>query len=382
MAVVEKKANSSAPFNAYPFWAPRFWTGMIPWTWLYVLASNRFRVAPRRWAMAISILILSTVCWPLAIAQTAIYGRRIRKTKIDLPPIFILGHWRSGTTLLHELLTLDDRFASPTTSEVYIPNYFLVVGTLFSKMFARLLPRHRPMDDVNVQMESPQEDEWAMCNLGVPSPYLRVLFPDRPAPHMEYLELTDLSSCDRHKWQRSFRQLLQSLTLKYDKRLILKSPPHMGRLPVLLEMFPEAKFIHVVRDPYEVFVSTVRMWKSFDESQGLQPTDEKILEEFVLETHSRLYTSFDTNRGQLDKNQLVEVRYEDLLASPLDQIRIIYQTLQLGAFDAASDKMQDYLDRRRDYVPNRHQFPAEVCQAVTSRWSAQIDRYGYPQRNG
>src|SRR5687768_18104609 len=44
-------------------------------------------------------------------------------------------------------------------------------------------------------------------------------------------------------------------------RSILKSPPHTCRVPTLLRLFPDARFVHIVRDPYAVYPSTLHLWR-------------------------------------------------------------------------------------------------------------------------
>ena len=73
---------------------------------------------------------------------------------------------------------------------------------------------------------------------------------------------------------------------------MLKSPPHTFRLPMLQQMFPQARYIHLVRDPYDVFPSTVRLWKSLYAAQGYQRPTYAGLEEQVLETFCRMYRSW------------------------------------------------------------------------------------------
>src|SRR5271165_4013636 len=106
---------SQTPIAKQPTWSPRMWHGCDFFAWLRILATNRFRVHWSCWYIAV-VVTMTTFCHTLIRwMQEAILGRRIRKTQITQPPIFILGHWRTGTTLLHELLVLDPRFGYPST---------------------------------------------------------------------------------------------------------------------------------------------------------------------------------------------------------------------------------------------------------------------------
>ena len=109
-------------------------------------------------------------------------GRRLAAAEQNGEILFIIGHWRSGTTLLHELLVLDERYAYPTTYECFAPNHFLLTGNCLPKLIWFLLPAKRPMDDMAVSFDHPQEDEFALISMGAPSPLLRIAFLNDPPP--------------------------------------------------------------------------------------------------------------------------------------------------------------------------------------------------------
>src|SRR5664279_234726 len=106
-------------------WIPRFWDGMNISAWFGLLVRNRFDITPRRWCMAVIITFLSLINYCFWALQEIFYGRRIRGTRIAEEPIFVIGHWRSGTTLLHELLVLDARHTYPDTYACFAANHFI-----------------------------------------------------------------------------------------------------------------------------------------------------------------------------------------------------------------------------------------------------------------
>ena len=242
-------------------------------------------------------------------------GPWVDRVKLAGDPIFIIGHWRTGTTLLHELLTLDPRHRCPTTFECFLPNNFLVCEPLLKFWSGFVLPRRRPPDNMQMGWDCPQEDEFALCNMGVPSPYWSIVFPNEPPAAQDYFELDRLGPVQRRRWQQALRTFLKRLTWKRPGRIVLKSPTHTFRLPMLREMFPDARFIHVVRNPYAVFPSTVRLWKSLYVLNSYQEPTCADLEEYVLSTFSRMHERLEATRGLIDPHRFCEVRYEDLLAS-------------------------------------------------------------------
>ena len=161
-------------------WHPRMWHGMTMGAWLKTLARHRPAISPSRWVLAGTISMSTPISSALAALQQMLYGRRIRSLAIDKAPIFILGHWRSGTTLLHELLVLDERHTCPNTYACYTPRHFLVSRYLVPWWLKFLMPSRRPMDNMKVGWDRPQEDEFALCNMGIPSPYMVFAFPNIP----------------------------------------------------------------------------------------------------------------------------------------------------------------------------------------------------------
>ena len=362
-----------------PEWAPRMWHGCDFFAWIKLLARNRFKV---HWSCLYIAILATFITFGhtlLRWLQEAIWGRRIRKTKITQPPIFILGHWRTGTTLLHELLILDPRFGYPNTYECLDPNHFLLTETLLTRYLKFLVPAHRPMDNMKAGFERPQEDEFALCMLGQPSPYLTIAFPNNPPQCQDFLDLVNVSPGALRSWQRTLKQFLKQITYKTGKRLVLKSPPHTARIKVLKEMFPGALFIHIVRDPYVVFPSTVNLWKTLYRTHGLQIPTYAGLEEQVLATFTRLYKRLEEGKLRLAANQFYELRYEDLIKDAVGEMRKLYDHFNLGGFDDYLPRLQTYLAGIKGYETNKYQITPEQRQAISQKWGDVIARYGYEQ---
>lgn len=381
-ATVEKPvspaAASAAPKKEQ--WAPRIWQGLDFVAWMRILIRNRFAVHPRYIYIAVVITLVSMFHTLMRLWQDAIYGRRVRKTVLQHPPIFILGHWRTGTTLLHELLIQDERFAYPTTYECLDPNDFLITEATFTRFFQFLIPSRRPMDNMKAGFDRPQEDEFALCMLGAGSPYLDIIFPNRMPQYLDYLDLEKLSPRRLRRWKSLFMLFLKRITFRSSKRLVLKSPPHTCRLQVLTEMFPDALFINIVRDPYVVYPSTVNLWRTFFRQQGLQKPTYQGLEEYVLGTFVRMHEQLEKTRHLVAPERFVEVRYEDLTRDPAGQMKMIYDHLGLGEFDRFLPRLEEYLASVKGYETNRYQLTPEQESTIAKRWGAVIAKQGYAVR--
>ena len=111
-----------------------------------------------------------------------------RRSRSSQPPIFVIGHWRTGTTLLHDLFSVDPNLAYPTTFECFFPHHFLLTEKVLSKVMRGLLPKKRPQDDVPVGFDRPQEEEFGMMMLGEGTPYLTHAWPRFGPADTEYLD--------------------------------------------------------------------------------------------------------------------------------------------------------------------------------------------------
>jgi len=373
-----KPRNERTVKNPIPWYTPRFWHGMRFSTWLSTLAKNGFPVSFTRLHTAFSITFFSVANSLFAAVDRLVYGSKVAKVEITNPPIFILGHWRSGTTFLHELMIRDPEFTFPTTYQCYVPHHFVFTESWLAPLTQKLLPSRRPMDNMAAGWFRPQEDEFALANLGVPSPYLSMMFPSRGEVYREYLDLRDLPESEHKNWREALLNFFRRLTLRDQRRIVVKSPPHTARVKTLLEMFPDAKFVHIVRDPCKLFMSTINLWKSLNEVQRMQGTgDQQWVEEYVLSSFERMYAAFEQDRQLLNDDQLYELHYEDLVENPLEQIRELYASLDLGDFSRVEPALQEHLADVKNYRSNRYDLPAEKLETIRNRWSNYFERYGY-----
>lgn len=369
-------SRSSTLTSWWHEWAAPLWIGCNFSAWTRLLIHNRFAVHWSRWHYALLYTFVSVVHSCLGFVQNMLLGRLVAKTVIADQPIFIVGHWRTGTTLLHELLVLDERYTAPTNYECLVPHHFLLTEWV-APWIEFLVSRHRAMDNMDLSLRHPQEDEFALCMRGHPSLYQTIAFPNRSPEYPEYLDLGQLTPRELNAWKHSLFRFVQHVYFRRRKRVILKNPPHSCRIKVLLELFPEAKFIHIVRDPYVVFPSTIHLRRSMYRKHGLQRPTFTGLDELVLATYIELYRKLDEGRKLVDPSRFYELRYEDLIDDPEGQMRRLYEYLGLGRFERYQPSLRQYLAEHAGYQTNIYELDAEQRAIVTQRWGEVIDRYGY-----
>lgn len=344
-----------------------------------LLRENRFKIHPVKYPMTAIGAGCSTVNSILSRVQRLTHGRKIDAAVLDQPPIFIIGHWRSGTTLMHELMSMDQRFAYPNNFDAFVPHHFLVSRPFFYPVVKLLMPSKRPMDNMSMGVGSPQEDDFALCVYGAPTPYRRIAFPNRPSRDHLNLDLSSATEQTQEHVRRSMEQFLKMLTIQYDSRLVLKSPPHTGRLRQLAEWFPDAKFIHMSRHPYRLVPSTMRLWKLLDSLQGFQlpKYDDTWLKNYIFECKNLMYSAYLEQRSEIPANQLVEVKFESLIGDPVGEMKRIYSQLEIDQFDQVEPQVQAYFDQRKDHKTNPFSLDAALRSDIDSNWSQYMEEFGY-----
>lgn len=359
----------------------RFGTGFLGGValgdWLRLLREIRFRVAPSCLFRAGAI---TTYCGQTSFfrrVENLRFGSKLESVVVQ-PPIFVLGHWRSGTTHLHQLLTVDNRFAYPNNYQVLFPHAFLTTEAINSRMISLFMPKRRPMDNVEWDMRSPQEDEFALCISTFKSPYMRWIMPQFGEKYDRYLTFRGVPEAEIAEWRDALMLLLKKLTLKYQRPLVLKSPPHTARIRLLLEMFPDAKFIHIHREPYTVFQSSRKTFLVNLDFHRLQRMRSDDIDDWIIAQYRRIYDAYFEERSLIPVGQFHEIGFEELEANPLDELRKTYDALNLPDYSRVEPALKQYLESISNYKKN--EFPSlrpDLRSRIATEWRKCFDEWGY-----
>jgi hypothetical protein len=308
------------------------------------------------------------------------YRRAAEALPLDQPPVFVIGHWRTGTTFLHDLFSVDPNLAYPTTYECFFPHHFLLTENTLPKIMGVLLPKKRPQDDVPVGFERPQEEEFGMMMLGQGTPYITHAWPRFGPADTDYLDFKGLSEAEKKKWADAYMWFYRRLALKHGgKPLVMKTPANAARLKLLTKLFPDARYIYLSRNPLKVFPSTVKLWRALYSVQGLHnpPYLDSWLDGYVLDMFARLTEDYEEDRHLIPPDRLIELRYEDLIKDPLETLRDIYKRLDIGDFASAEAPMQAYLDAQKEHRVSEYEMPLELKRKIVDRLGPYIDRFSY-----
>ena len=272
---------------------------------------------PRYIPRALLVLATSTAAMPVRLWERVRYGRKIAAVRVE-PPIFVIGHWRSGTTHLHNLMSQDQALGCLSMYQAMVPGCSLVGERWLKPLLARVVPAKRPMDNMIWPIDAPQEEEIPLAKVTPYSLYVRFLFP-RKAPHLfrKYVLLHGAPSRVAAELKRKYYRLLQVATIHAGgRRLVLKNPVNTARVRLLLELFPDAKFIHAYRSPYDIFTSTRHMHAQMlpiTTLQSLPPGDSS---DAIITLYADMMRRYFEERALIPAGNLVEVGFEQLERDP------------------------------------------------------------------
>ena len=172
-----------------------------------------------------------------------------------------------------------------------------------------------------------------------------------------------------------------ALHISGKKQFLSKNPPHTGRVRELLELYPNAKFIYMMRNPYTVYKSTMSFVKNTIKTLQLQDIDESELERQIVETYTELYDKYESDKKLIPEGNLIEVRFEDFEHDPLAKAEEIYDHLKLGDFQAVRPLMAAYVGEKKGFKKNKYQYDEHTVSTVNEHWHKAVEQWGYEMMN-
>ncbi len=305
--------------------------------------------------------------------------RKLAQKPLEMDPFFIIGHWRCGTTFVHNVFACDKHFGYNTTYQTVFPNLMLFGQPFFKKCLSMNMPHSRPTDNLELDVDLPQEEEFALSNM---MPYSYYNFWYLPKHTMEYCErfllFNTITEEERQVFKDTFLKLIKiSLWNTKGVQFLSKNPPHTGRIGTLLEMFPNAKFLYLKRNPYTVFESTRSFFTNTIQPLMLQDITNEEIEANVIEIFKRLYYKYEEDKHLIPEKNLLEIKFEDFEADAFALTEDIYKRLDLPGFDQAKADIKKYLGKKKGYKKNKYTYDDRTLKIVDENWDMALKGWNY-----
>ena len=334
---------------------------------------------PEKPLAAAAIAAAALARWPFSTLEQFFMESRLPRADELAPPVFILGHWRSGTTHLYNVMAKSGAFGFVPPVATGLPWDLFGLARAFRPLLEKALPAHRYIDNIPVTPDSPQEDEIAVANMTDLSFYHGIYFPKAFAEFLTRgLFFDGCDERDAARWRERFIYLMRKLSACQDeKTLLIKNPVYTGRLAMLRRIFPSAKFVHIRRNPYEVFVSMRNFYNKLFREFALQSWAHVDIDETIVSTYQRMMEALDRDSAGLEPPTYLDLAYEDLDRDGLGVLERIYKTMDLPGFDAAKPKFEAYLASVRSFEKNKFAYSDEAARIVETRLGRFVEQWGY-----
>ncbi len=345
---------------------------------LRVFFENKFTIDLPFLPRALYVSLMSLSLTPLRYYEKYKFQKKIDEFQ-PANPLFIVGHWRSGTTFLHYLMGQDKSLSYVSTLETMAPHHFLAFGTFIKKIIEQELPEKRPMDNLEMEISLPYEEEYAVANLCPYSFYHGWYFPKNLYYYFKkYVLFAGTNKEIIERWKKNYLFLIKKISYKYNsQRILLKSLINTARIKLLLEIFPEAQFIHLSRHPLKIYLSTWKLYKKILPIFSFQKIDVNQLDHYILEIYKDLYTQYFKEKHLIPKENLIELQYETFVQDPLNTLQKIYSDFNLTGYQKTQSSFLKYLEKHKRYKSDTYIYDDEIKEKIYKHWYFAFNKFGY-----
>ncbi len=345
------------------------------------IKENRLDIDPAFYPQIMLSGAVSLAISPFQALEKLLYSKRENRCSVKRP-LFILGHWRSGTTLLQQMLAQDSQFGFINPLMSFTMSFYHLLGWAFEKVISDHLADGRPMDNMEYAMNLPLEEYIVFSTIEPNSVYPLNFFPKAFLKYNRNAFVDQMPKDRKEKWCRNYDQLLKKTTFLNDgKPLLLKSPDNTARLRTLLRMYPDAKFVNIYRNPYTVIRSTIHLYEKIMENWSLEQIPSRdTMEDLVIETFRNMYLAYFHEMRDCGSDNLYEICFENFEKNPLPVMEDLYQTLDLGGYEHAKDAISKYWYDRTGYQKNEFEYSKQLIRKVNEQLGFYFEHYGYQMR--
>ncbi|MBO4441210.1 sulfotransferase [bacterium] len=345
------------------------------------IIKNRKDIKAKYYPQVLLSGVTSLVTSPFCLLESLIYEKKETQSAVKAP-LFVLGHWRCGTTLLHQILSRDPQFGFIKPLVSLTLHFYHLLGWAFKPTITAHLHEGRPMDNIKYSMDLPLEEYLSFSTFETSGVYPLNYFPQAFIEYNMNAYVDQFPEAKRRQWIKSYDRLLRKVTYFNDgKSLVLKSPDNTARVRLLKELYPDAKFVNIYRNPYTVIRSTMHLYDKMMTHWSLEEIPpEETMEDWIIETFKMMYKAYFKEIQTLPPHSLFEIKFEDFERAPLPILKNMYEALELDGFDKALPEFKAHWDSLAGYQKNSFDYSERLVKKVNDNLGFYFDHYGYERK--
>ena len=278
-------------------------------------------------------------------------------------PVFIMGVNRSGTTFFHKLLAKSNQFSTSKTWDLIIPSLslrkFLSILS-YTLTYFKIDQIEKKNKGHQVKLDNIEEDEMLLFIHKLDSlwmsnhfiPWLK--FDSKTKDFMKYV-YRDNSKNDN----RNIRSMLfcknffqRQAYLNKNRPHLSKSNPFIFKIDSILRVFPDAKFVFLVRDPLETLPSYFSLQENVKFGNLLSDKEMKLLRKETYAEVIEWYKETEKVKSKLNKKQFITLTYPQITTDLENSIKSFYKFAGKKMTQKFQKQVSDYASKK--YV-KKHQ---------------------------
>jgi hypothetical protein len=345
----------------------------------FIRLRNDYSIDSRYLTKFLASIAVCTILEPFRWWEELRWRKKIKNTHLDHPPVFIIGFWRSGTTMLHELLCKSSKASYVTTYQTVFPHLLLSHYWWLSPLVDILMPARRPFDKMAMDLDYPQEEEIAMANIQPLSFYNFFYFPRRFEKfYHRDLFFDDATVKQIEKWKVEYKKLISKALIHHPGQVFIsKNPSNMVRIKELLGLFPDAKFIFIYRNPYKVVESFYRFFQEVLPTIQLQSSDAELTQSLITKLYGDMIRDYMDHRELIPSENLMEIKFEDFAKDTMRMVNGIYDQFGLEGFENDQAAFNEYLQKPRSISSNHYEISRRTIDLVNENLTDLLKMWSY-----
>lgn len=309
--------------------------------------------------LAVRNALISSLLTQISIKQNIAEHPEINQLQVA-QPVFIIGMLRTGSTLVHNLLSQHPGLRVPNLWELMYP----AEAGMTHKKQEELANRAQAYVDEYFHiapelkqihfLDARQPDE---CHRLLGNAFQSMVYEMRyrVPGYANWLNDRDLKSA----YEYHLQQLKNILWRIPGDVVVLKCPFHAWYLDALVRVYPTARFIHLHRDPTSVVVSTCSLCATIRAGRSDAVDRAEIGQEWLAQIERGVTRMQESRRTYLNDKPVLDIRYNDLMRDIIGVMKQVCNFIGVPMTEQAEYQMRQYLSRNQQHKYGTHRYTPE-----------------------
>lgn len=325
------------------------------------LAKKMGGIHPKKIYNIYPFILKGTIFYPISLLEHWLFSAQIKKHKLSKDPVFILGYYRNGTTHLQNILSFTDEFGTISQYDSIMPECCLLIKRPLVNLFQRIskiLTHKNFYHKTQWDWDLVGEEDVALTSLALEQTcYWGFMFPQTRSTYFEkFGHFESITKEELQEWKDIYSTLILKFSyMNHGKQILLKTPPSLGKIKELHELYPHSKFLYIHRNPAYIIKSVYRLWEINNKINFGPILEKEEIEKIVVDDYIKSVKRFEKYKSSISNDHLLEIRLEELTENPFPIINQLADFLELRDKQTFLERVKEFLERKGSQGIHNHQ---------------------------